>query len=301
MSKRSFRFRAKLQFVKFLRVSFGFLTSPLAIIFLTYSYKVKATYGMTWNKRIMLGFRFWRNHSKMTSGTSWRAHLLMAMRLLEVPRDTKGSVVECGCWKGGATVNLSLICKITGRKLIVYDSFEGLPPPAAGDPLAARTFENGFVPGAFGGSLEEVTEAVRRFGDIEVCTFRKGWFENTLPLHEGEVVLAFWDVDFFSSLHDCLINLWPHIIDGGLVFVDEYRNIDYCAVFYSEKYWDKYFSCAPPGLVGIGTGVQVGMFYTDPTIHQDPRMIQSPESIAYSVKGTHALWEYYPEEVDAAG
>jgi hypothetical protein len=224
----------------------------------------------------------------------------MAMRLLEIPPEVKGSVVECGCWKGGATVNLSLICKITGRTLTVYDSFEGLPAPSAGDPIAERTFKNGFVPGIFGGSLEEVTEAVRRYGDIDVCTFRRGWFEDTLPHHEGDIVLAFWDVDFYSSLHDCLINLWAHIVDGGLVFVDEYVNIEYCAVFYSEKYWDKYFSCAPPGLVGIGTGIQLGMFYTDPTIRRDPRMLQGPESIAYCIKGTRALWEYYPDEVSAA-
>jgi len=183
---------------------------------------------------------------------------------------------------------------------MVYDSFEGLPAPSSGDRIAENTFKNGFIPGIFGGSLEEVTNAVRRYGAIDACTFHQGWFEDTLPHHEGDIVLAFWDVDFYSSLHDCLINLWPHVIDGGFVFLDEYLNIDYCAVFYSEKYWDRYFSCVPPGLVGIGTGVQVGMFYTDPTIRRDPRMIQGSESIAYSIKGTRALWDYYPEDAVAA-
>jgi len=65
---------------------------------------------------------------------------VIAMKLLELPIDMQGDVVECGCWKGGATVNLSLICKITGRKLKVYDSFEGLPPPVAGDFIAEKTF-----------------------------------------------------------------------------------------------------------------------------------------------------------------
>ena len=78
---------------------------------------------MPWIKRMLLGLRFWRNYSKLTSGTNWRAHLVMAMKLLEIAPDVKGAVVECGCWKGGATVNLSLICKITGRQLKVYDSF----------------------------------------------------------------------------------------------------------------------------------------------------------------------------------
>jgi O-methyltransferase len=284
---------------KFVKKSFRFLTAPVAIIFLTYSHKVHAGYGMSWGKRMRLGFRFWWNHSNVTSGTSWRAHLVMAMKLLEIAPGKQGSVVECGCWKGGATVNLSLICKITGRTLKVYDSFEGLPAPKPGDPYAAlaeEKFKNGFIPGVFGGTLEEVKENVRRYGAIDVCEFHQGWFENTLQHHEDDIVLAFLDVDLFASLHDCLTNLWPFVIEGGYIFVDEYLSIDYCAVFYSEKFWDKYFSIAPPGLIGIGTGVQVGMFYTDPFDTWNSRALQTPDSVAYCIKGTRALWEYYPDE-----
>ena len=281
---------------KLVRGSFEFLSSPLAILFLTYSPKVHPGYKLTWPRRIGLGFRFWRNHTRVTSGTSWRAHLVMAMKLLEIPPGKAGAVVECGCWKGGATVNLSLICKLTGRTLKVYDSFEGLPPPVDGDVIANKTFKKGFVPGVFGGTLEEVTENVRRYGAIDVCEFHKGWFENSLPGHEGDIVLMFLDVDFYSSLHDCLINLWPHIVDKGFVFLDEYLNLPYCAVFYSEKYWDKYFSTVPPGLVGTGTGVQVGMHYTDPTIRFQKRQLQGSASIAYTIKGTRAIWDFYPDE-----
>lgn len=274
------------------------LSGPLAIFFLTYSPKVHPSYGMTWLKRIGLGFRFWRNYTRVTSGTNWRAHLVMAMKLLEIAPDKKGVVVECGCFKGGATVNLSLICKITGRQLIVYDSFEGLPPPTKGDPVAERSFRKGFIPGVFAGSLEEVSGNVRKYGAIEACSFRKGWFNDTLPSHEGPIVLAFWDVDFYSSLHDCLLNLWQHIAHGGFVFLDEYRNVAYCSVFYSEKYWSKYFESAPPGLIGVGTGVQVGMFYTDPSVGMGVPRLQQAQSIAYCRKGDKAIWEFYPDEAE---
>src|SRR5690625_4702514 len=111
---------------------YDFLTMPMALVFMTNSLKVDRKYGMNWPRRMWLGFRFWRNEQRMTTGTSWRAHLAMAMRLLETPASMKGDVVECGCYKGGATVNLSLACAAVGRKLRVYDSFEGLPPPARG-------------------------------------------------------------------------------------------------------------------------------------------------------------------------
>jgi O-methyltransferase len=285
--------------LNYVRRSYNFLTTPLAIIFLTHSRKIHASYGMNWRKRMWLGYRFFRNHSKVRSGTSWRAHLVMAMKLLEIPPEVKGSVVECGCWKGGATVNLSLICEITGRQLKVYDSFEGLPPPAAGDTVAERAFKHGFMPGIYCGTMDEVTGNVRAHGTIDVCSFHKGWFKDTLEHHEGDIVMAFWDVDFCESLHDCLVNLWPHIVDRGFIFLDEYRDVPYCSVFYSEKYWDKYFSSAPPGLVGIGTGVQVGMFYTDPTLGMGAARIQGGESIAFCRKGDRSIWEYYPDEINA--
>jgi hypothetical protein len=278
------------------RRGYNFLSAPLAIFFLTYSRKIHAEYGMNWPRRMWLGVRYWRNFSRVRSGTNWRAHLVMAMKLLEISPKVPGAVVECGCWKGGATVNLSLICKITGRELKVYDSFEGLPPPTPGDPIAERSFRNGFIPGVFGGALEEVRENVRQYGAIDVCSFHKGWFKDTLPHHEGPIAMAFWDVDFYASLHDCLLNLWPSIIDRGFVFLDEYRDVPYCSVFYSEKYWSKYFSCAPPGLVGIGTGVQVGMYYTDPSIGMGVPRLQGGESIGYCRKGDRAIWEYYPDE-----
>ena len=113
----------KVRLMNYVRLSYNFLSTPLAIVFLTYSRKIQPEYGMTWGKRMWLGVRYWRNYSRMISGTNWRAHLVMAMKLLEIPRSVQGAVVECGCWKGGATVNLSLICKITGRELKVYDSF----------------------------------------------------------------------------------------------------------------------------------------------------------------------------------
>lgn len=281
---------------KFIRTLYETLTGPFVIVFLTHSRKVLPVYGMTWPRRIALGFRFWWNHSKVTTGTSWRAHLLMAMRVLEISPDVPGAVVECGCWKGGSTINLSLICRITGRTLKVYDSFEGLPPPVKGDVIAERAFKNGFVPGAFSGSLQEVTDNVTKYGALEVCEFHKGWYEDTLPHHEGDIVMMFLDVDFYASLHDCLLNLWPSVVDGGSVFLDEYLNIPYCAVFYSEKYWSKYFSEDPPGLIGTGTGVQVGMVYTDPAQRFQRGQLQGSESIAYCVKGSRALWDFYPDE-----
>jgi len=271
------------------------LTMPFSIYFLTSSAKIHPDYNMTQLKRMKLALRFFWNNARMTSASSYRAHLVMAMKLLELPRSLKGDVVECGCYKGAMTVNLSIACEIAGRKLKVYDSFEGLPPPTGRDfwPEGVP-----FIPGVFKGALEEVTDNVKRYGKLAVCEFRKGWFKDTLPHHEGDVVMAVVDVDYHSSLYDCVTSLWPHLVDQGYFFIDEYVFPDYCAIFYSEKFWRTRFNVDPPGLIGAGSGVQVGEYYIGPW--SELWLSHNPASIAYTRKGQRGVWDYYPDEAPAA-
>jgi hypothetical protein len=71
--------------------------------------------------------------------------------LFETLPDVPGDIEECACWKGSSAVNLSLVCKIVGRKLRIYDAFEGLPPGELHDPQAKHYRE-----GEYCGPLEEV-------------------------------------------------------------------------------------------------------------------------------------------------
>ena len=182
----------------------------------------------------------------------------MAAKLLELPPTVEGAVVECGSWLGGTTTNLSVICDIVGRELIVYDSFEGLPAPEAADNMKPA------VKGSFKGSLETVQGNVRKYGVIERCQFRKGWFKDTLPSHSEPIAFCFIDVDLKSSMHDCIVNLWPHLALQGYLFFDEYVHLHNCALFFSERFWRDYLDTKPPGLMGTGTGVGVGQYFLGP-------------------------------------
>lgn len=230
------------------------------------------------------------HHPPRFTGTSYRAHLAMATKLLEIPPAVEGVVVECGSFQGGSTANLSLVCAITGRRLVVYDSFEGLPPPTPGDRAASP-----FGTGLYAGALEVVRENVRRNGALEVCTFRKGWYSDTMPHHEEPVVLAFVDVDYQASLHDCMLGLWPHLTPRGYLFLDDFAFNDYCALFWSERYWRTYFDTTPPGLIGSGSGVGVGHFYLGPW--EDKRAILAAASVAFTRKDLSGYWTFYPEDL----
>src|SRR5690606_36615214 len=41
--------------------------------------------------------------------------------------DGEVDAVECGCFEGASTAKLSILAALTGRRLFVFDSFEGLP------------------------------------------------------------------------------------------------------------------------------------------------------------------------------
>jgi O-methyltransferase len=268
------------------------VTFPSTMFYLLFDPRIHPAYRLTWPRKIRLAYRMWRTTREVFTGTSYKAHLAMAVKLLEIPPDVEGAVVECGCYLGGSTANLSLACDVVGRELIVYDSFEGLPPPTANDKYA-KDEATGFLRA----ELDVVTENVRRFGAVERCSFRKGWFSDTLPEHTEPVVLAFLDVDYQASLDDCIRNLWPHLTDRGYVFIDEYVLTDYCALFWSERYWKTHFDTTPPGLIGAGSGVGVGQYYLGPFEEWNwaAEVAHSPTSIAYTRKDFSGFWAYYPD------
>jgi len=111
----------------FLRTLYGFFSYSYCLIFI--ANKAGKEYGISHLKKLILAIRIIRNHKKLNSLTTWQQHLLLVEEILRVPKSLKGDIVECGCYNGASTVNLSIACALTNRQLIVCDSFEGLPNP----------------------------------------------------------------------------------------------------------------------------------------------------------------------------
>jgi O-methyltransferase len=261
------------------------LTFPATVSFFFSDPRIHPSHGLSRFDLWRLAWRMLRTTRGVRAATSYKAHIAMAVKLLAIPRDVPGVVVECGSFMGGSTANLSLACAAAGRELIVYDSFDGLPVPRGNDRYA-----NERQTGALRGPLEVVRDNVRRFGRLDRCTFRAGWFEQTLPAHTEPVALAFLDVDYQASLEECVRELWPHLLEEGYLFVDEYVLLDYCALFWSERWWRKNFDRNPPGLLGSGAGVGVGQYYLGPA--REWLASQDPASVAYTRKGFSGYWDY---------
>lgn len=258
---------------------------PLLATFALDKRYLHPSYRMTWWRRVRLVHRLWRNTRRVPTGVSYKAHVAMAAKLLQMPPDQPGIIVECGCWVGGTSVNLSLLARLVGRQLVVYDSFEGLPAPSPGDRHAKPESE-----GFFRGDIDTVRGHIDKYGAPEVVELRKGWFSDTLLNHSEPIAFMFLDVDYQASLHDCVVNLWPHLAEKGYVFLDEFVLLDYCGLFWSESFWERHFGTTPPGLMGSGTGVGVGQYYLGPF---DWKV--DPMSVAYTRKDFSGYWGFEPE------
>lgn len=286
----------EIQLYKLLYYTYQVMLSPLSIIIILTSARIHPSYKISFFTKLLLGFRMFLNWLRLPMGTSPKVHLAMALKLLELPPSLHGDVLECGTWKGGTAANLSLICKHVGRRLLVYDSFEGLPEPSSDDREAVH-----YSKGDYCGALGDVKRNIERCGAIEVCDFVKGWFEDTLPTLAADVALAYLDVDLEASLHTCVKYIWPRLIDEGYIFIDECAKPDYCALFYSERWWNQHFNRTPPGLIGAGTGLPLGDFYIGPTSELKNHPLQHLSTGAYTSKQMSGYWSYYPPDAGAQG
>jgi O-methyltransferase len=204
-------------------------------------------------KSILL-VRIIRNRKAITSATGLSEQFAMISALLRLPPCVEGAVVECGCYMGGATANLSLATRLVGRKLYVFDSFEGLPEPKEDDAkhLALNVGEfHSYRQGSWCGPLETVKGNVARYGAIEVCTFVKGYFDSSLPHFTERVAFAFCDVDLRESLQTCLQYLWPLLSKAGMLFAHEAHHMEIASLFYDPSLWQGQV----PGFIGAGSGL----------------------------------------------
>jgi O-methyltransferase len=183
-------------------------------------------------------------------------HVTMATAILRVPPETQGCVVECGTYAGGSTANLSLVCDLVGRDLEVFDSFAGLPEPAADDRVVVLGGSGGdYHAGQFSASLDEVRRNVDRWGRMDRCRFHPGYFEDTLPGFRQACVLAFIDVDLRGSAETCLEHLWPRLVPGGRLYTHEAQELHMAALFFDDAWWQRALGEPSPGLAGAGSGL----------------------------------------------
>ena len=160
--------------------------------------------------------------------------LVQAVRYL-VRRGIGGCFVECGVWRGGSSMaaGLALVQEgDTARHLHLFDTFEGMTPPTAADTTADGTSAQTHLDHDTDKSgywciagLDDVRQNMAATGYPPECVhFVKGPVETTIPEHapDGPIALLRLDTDWYESTRHELVHLFPRLVEGGVLIIDDY-------------------------------------------------------------------------------
>ena len=173
--------------------------------------------------------------------------------VLTIPAEVTGCVVEAGCCKGGSTAKFSLAAKLAGRRLVVFDSFEGLPDNNEGHGTTILGETPDFSEGRYAGTLEEVRRNVHDHGALEVCEFVEGWFDDTMPSFREPVAAIYLDVDLVMSTRTCLKYLYPLLAPGGYVYSQDGHLPLVIDLLRDDNFWETEVNYPRPHFTGLGT------------------------------------------------
>lgn len=146
-------------------------------------------------------------------------------------RNIGGDFVECGVWRGGASIYAKAVMDTHAmhRHVVLVDSFDGLPP------ASSKHDHNQWVKMDFlKVSQEQVQSHFKSFNLLdESVEFFKGYFNvstpqlaSSLKARSRRIALLRLDGDMYESTMDILFNLYEFVPVGGFLVVDDYRIIE---------------------------------------------------------------------------
>ncbi len=139
--------------------------------------------------------------------------------------EIEGCIVECGIWRGGASIMAAGYNEIYGlqKDVFVCDSFDGLPKPSLSQDENLDLHKDKFPELAI--SMEVVLENFKKYNLLSSNVhFIKGWFKDSLPTLEtgGAISLLRLDGDLYESTMNILENLYDQVVLGGVIIIDDY-------------------------------------------------------------------------------
>lgn len=157
----------------------------------------------------------------------------------------EGAIAECGVWKGGSLMASAMrLQTVEGseRELVGFDTFSGMTDPTDVDVdhtgVAAQP-RDAAVPIEKGTTEPEVRETLRQTGyDLNRIRLIPGDVAETIPAEAPEKISVLrLDTDWYESTRHELEHLFPRLVPGGVVIIDDYGHFAG-----ARKATDEYFA-----------------------------------------------------------
>jgi O-methyltransferase len=170
-------------------------------------------------------------------------------------RDSPGVYCECGVAAGAQII--AMAAGAPNKTIYAFDSFEGIPLPSNKDDQMPgirklTQAEQMALPdpgkqelvssGATAVPVKDVLKHFKMAGVKAHIVLVQGWFEETLPelLSQKDLQISILrlDGDLYNSTYVCLKHLYPKVIKGGLVIVDDWK-LPGCQEAVQDYFWDQ--------------------------------------------------------------
>lgn len=176
--------------------------------------------------------------------------LMFTYEQAKIYKDLPGVYVECGVAAGAQVI--AMAAGAPNKTIYAFDSFEGIPLPSNKDDqmpgiaMLSKT-EQALLPdpgkqvlessGATVVSVEDFESHIKASGVNwpERIFAVKGWFEEMIPKYleaiapakqmgyDFPIAILRLDGDLYNSTYVCLKHLYPKVIKGGIVIIDDWQ------------------------------------------------------------------------------
>ena len=171
-----------------------------------------------------------------------RVNALLQSVVYITENNIDGEIVECGVWKGGSCMAVAIKLmelEQKTREIWLYDTFEGMTEPTNHD-IEIETGKKGkelldgidkntdkynmwaYAP------QEVVINNMKKTGyPIDNIKYIAGNVEKTLKERKPKkIALLRLDTDWYESTKAELEELYPHVVNGGIIIIDDYGHFE---------------------------------------------------------------------------
>lgn len=168
------------------------------------------------------------------------ASIASSCRLIENSQ-LPGIFLEAGCALGGSSILIASL-KNDRRSLLIYDVFGMIPSPTEEDTQDVHDRYSTIVKGKSKGlgtdkyygyeeNLFEVVQSnLENFKincDRQSVSLVRGLVQDTLEIDQP-VAFAHVDVDWYEPVRTCLERIFPVLVPGGIIILDDYHDWGGC-------------------------------------------------------------------------
>ena len=171
-----------------------------------------------------------------------RVNALLQSVVYITENNIDGEIVECGVWKGGSCMAVAIKLmelEQKTREIWLYDTFEGMTEPTNHD-IEIETGKKGkeLLDG-----IDKNTDKYNMWAyapkEIVINNMKKtgyptdnikyiaGNVEKTLKERKPKkIALLRLDTDWYESTKAELEELYPHVVNGGIIIIDDYGHFE---------------------------------------------------------------------------